>query len=337
MSSASLSEQIAAMRSARSCPRLSSRLQSRSSLPPPYHGQPWIRRSAIQALGLDQLTYGVGNEMADRAAGGDAPADHRGRDVDLRHLDALDVGIGEHVGRDARAPRDGDLRQPGHELGPVPGRERRELVGARAAGRGRSRDSAARARAACPPCTTGRAARSRRARPSAPGCRSPRPARGAGAWPRLLGRRPVRRRPGRHEHDPREAELPGRLLAEQQVPEVNGVAERAEARRRAVSPMLTTRVVAVLGEVAVRDCFLGRQRELEALVADRDLVSGLDARAAQRLDHAEAAELDRERAHAPGVARSSRSTSEHDLAARDAHEAVVAHEAEQALPRARGR
>ena len=45
---------------------------------------------------------------------------------------------------------------------------------------------------------------------------------------RLLGCRPVRRHPGRHEHHPREAELPGRLLAEQQVPEVDGVAERSE-------------------------------------------------------------------------------------------------------------
>src|SRR5882762_798637 len=104
-SSASLSEQIAAMRSASSCPRLSSRLQSRSSLSPPYHASP------VEPFRLDQLTHGIWHEVADRAARGHPFADHRGGDVHLRHLDAIDIGVGQHVRRDAGPARHGDPRE----------------------------------------------------------------------------------------------------------------------------------------------------------------------------------------------------------------------------------
>ena len=156
---------------------------------------------------------------------------------------------------------------------------------------------------------------------------------------RLLGRRPVRRHPGRHEHDAREAELPGRLLAEQQVPEVHGVAERRRARRRAVSSMLTTRDRpprrSARPPCATASSGGSENSKRSSPIATSS--SGLDARVAQRLDHAEAAELDRERAHALGRREVEPLHERDDLAARDAHDAVVAHQAEQALPRARGR
>ena len=83
------------------------------------------------------------------------------------------------------------------------------------------------------------------------------------------------------------------------------------------------------------DRLLGRQRELEALVADRNVVAGLHAGMAQRVDHAEAAELDRERAHALGRGEIELVDERDDLAAGDAHDAVVPHEPEDALARAR--
>ena len=248
---------------------------------------------------------------------------------------ARSAASAEHVASDTPGRRATAIaRELGDALGLVPGRERRVLIGAEQQDEAVARDSAGRARAACRPCTTGPgrsismretvsagiADRRRLREAQAHGRPAPAGAGRCGGMP--VGTSTTR-------------ESPSCQVASWQSsrwPRCTGLQSEPSTPTRGVS------VLTIRGRPPRRrsyDGLLGRQRELEALVADRDLVAGLDAGVAQRLDHAQAAELDRERAHALGRREIELVDERHDLAARDAHDAVVAHEAEDALARLR--
>ena len=241
------------MRSASSCPRLSSRLQSHTSLGSTLPREPWSRAqryrpsASISSRTGSGTRWRIGRPAATRPRIIEDEMSTCG--ISMRSMSASASTSGETPGRRATAMR----ASCGHELGLVPGRERRVLVGAEQQHERRCRDSAAPARAACRPCTRGPGARSRRARPSAPGCRSPPPARGAGAWPPTPRARAgaaasrsarARRARARAARSP-----PGRAAGARGARGCRAI----RARRRAVSPCSPFEIVRlVVGECRAR-------------------------------------------------------------------------------------